>query len=62
MPVLADGGLDLVALTRALVDIDSTTGREREALVAFLEALSPVAGVAEAPPAFDYATHAGAGR
>lgn len=36
--------------------------REREALVAFLEALSPGSGVAEAPPAFDYATHAGAGR
>ncbi|MGE0449335.1 MAG: M20/M25/M40 family metallo-hydrolase [Vicinamibacterales bacterium] len=30
MPALADTGLDLVALTRTLVDIDSTTGRERD--------------------------------
>lgn len=36
---------------------------EREALVAFLEALTPRAALAGAPPpAFDYATQAGAGR
>jgi hypothetical protein len=36
--------------------------RERDALVAFLEALSPARTVAGRPAAFDYATQAGAGR
>jgi len=36
--------------------------RERDALVAFLEALSPAGVVADRPAAFDYATQAGAGR
>lgn len=36
--------------------------RERDALVAFLEALSPAGAVTVRPAAFDYATQAGAGR
>lgn len=38
------------------------SARERAALVAFLEALSPEPGALPAPPAFDYGTQAGAGR
>jgi len=36
--------------------------RERAALIAFLEALSPEQRVAPEPPAFDYGTQAGSGR